>query len=981
MAMYRDPQAAMSVLMGGPPTPEEQEIANRIMTQGLPQALGNLPPPPAPMNAPMAPMGPPAGQQMAQAPDSNMQRAPFLDPGAMDKEQARSNWMMQNESTPVPWDPNITWGQYIAEIWKKGGDKARDAIINEQLENQEQKAPPTKMPVIPSVPMPGVPGGPPLEREAIVPVDQQGIMRAANGGLSNTGIFPFYGDFTPGQQVNLREQLANIPGYEQFVSTAPVSLASLPAPSSPTLNLTPNSVEAVTEPSNSQVNMVKAAPSVQSEPISGEISTVSPSSSVSRTGRVSAPKFLDVFSEGLIDTDKFNWSDLLGSGLNAALNPSLPTGARIGGGIMSALSLPIPGALPFSILGGLTNLLSGPKSDNPAELGFGPNDRVVDLGQGMFQIFNSNQPGASTITSNPGGAVVDAIEAGNFTAFTGDPDPSELAELGEGPDDGGGGSDVGESGEDLSGWGGTGVGAWFAKGGLVRFAEGGINEIPAAASVDEGEFMGILSQLSNEADIPAEQVDLVAKMATQTTGEAPPVANDNTMDSGIMQNVEAVETTENEMAGIGSLTELSDRLAAAGQEPLVHASPGEIVFNPDILPENQRDMLYAALQAEGIDPAELTIGNPENVINKMTGLPAFFTGFFKKIFKGIGKGVKKVGKFIKKNAGTILGVAGALTGNPWMAALGTGIGSLIEGKPLQSALLGAGLSYAGAKWVAPWVGKQLTSLAPSLATPLGEAIPYTAPGGFIQEATKQGLTRAAAEKTAAEAATKAALDLGTNVPREALQKAAIEAANLNLQAAATAGLTPTAITEGAREIGTQAARNVLGGTVKSLAQTALPQRVLTTAVGRTLAQPTGAALGQAITGGLQMAAQPLLEGAILGIPGPDQQAALDAFNARYNYTPSAGELYQFYTNEYVPNQQVNTQQTIGTLPGYGIMGAAGGGYLNGVGGPKSDSNLARLSDGEFVMTEAAVRGAGNGDRMEGARKMYDMMHSLERRVA
>ena len=36
-----------------------------------------------------------------------------------------------------------------------------------------------------------------------------------------------------------------------------------------------------------------------------------------------------------------------------------------------------------------------------------------------------------------------------------------------------------------------------------------------------------------------------------------------------------------------------------------------------------------------------------------------------------------------------------------------------------------------------------------------------------------------------------------------------------------------------------------------------------------------------------------------------------------------------------------------------------------------------LSDGEFVMTAKAVRGAGGGDRMEGARKMYEMMDQFE----
>jgi hypothetical protein len=36
-----------------------------------------------------------------------------------------------------------------------------------------------------------------------------------------------------------------------------------------------------------------------------------------------------------------------------------------------------------------------------------------------------------------------------------------------------------------------------------------------------------------------------------------------------------------------------------------------------------------------------------------------------------------------------------------------------------------------------------------------------------------------------------------------------------------------------------------------------------------------------------------------------------------------------------------------------------------------------LSDGEFVMTADAVRGAGNGNRKHGMRRMYDMMQNFE----
>ena len=72
-----------------------------------------------------------------------------------------------------------------------------------------------------------------------------------------------------------------------------------------------------------------------------------------------------------------------------------------------------------------------------------------------------------------------------------------------------------------------------------------------------------------------------------------------------------------------------------------------------------------------------------------------------------------------------------------------------------------------------------------------------------------------------------------------------------------------------------------------------------------------------------------------------------------------------------------------------VMNRAEGGFIQGPGTGRSDSidagifqngqkvQEARLSDGEFVMTAAAVRGAGDGDRQKGAARMYDMMKNYE----
>ena len=95
-------------------------------------------------------------------------------------------------------------------------------------------------------------------------------------------------------------------------------------------------------------------------------------------------------------------------------------------------------------------------------------------------------------------------------------------------------------------------------------------------------------------------------------------------------------------------------------------------------------------------------------------------------------------------------------------------------------------------------------------------------------------------------------------------------------------------------------------------------------------------------------------------------------------------------------QPFNTASMYNFMPRYaanggmmsgGIAALSQGGYprmngaINGPGTEKSDSIPAMLSDGEFVMTAKAVRGAGNGSRRAGAKKMYALMHQLEQNAA
>ena len=100
---------------------------------------------------------------------------------------------------------------------------------------------------------------------------------------------------------------------------------------------------------------------------------------------------------------------------------------------------------------------------------------------------------------------------------------------------------------------------------------------------------------------------------------------------------------------------------------------------------------------------------------------------------------------------------------------------------------------------------------------------------------------------------------------------------------------------------------------------------------------------------------------------------------------TAEEREMFRTGERSPGYKGQV------IPAYDYSRSyADGGYIQGPGTGRSDSvkagifqngvpvQEARLSDGEFVFTERAVRGLGNGDRSKGAAKMYEMMRQYER---
>jgi hypothetical protein len=124
-------------------------------------------------------------------------------------------------------------------------------------------------------------------------------------------------------------------------------------------------------------------------------------------------------------------------------------------------------------------------------------------------------------------------------------------------------------------------------------------------------------------------------------------------------------------------------------------------------------------------------------------------------------------------------------------------------------------------------------------------------------------------------------------------------------------------------------------------------------------------------------------------PGAYVPQGMQRFGLTYNDKGQLTGSGSWNPYEGINPSTVNSTQFVAYTPSkyLGIASLASGGYprrtgqIAGPGTETSDSIPAMLSDGEFVMTAKAVRGAGKGSRLAGAKKMYSLMHQLERNAS
>lgn len=490
-------------------------------------------------------------------------------------------------------------------------------------------------------------------------------------------------------------------------------------------------------------------------------------------------------------------------------------------------------------------------------------------------------------------------------------------------------------------------------------------------------------------------------------------------------------------AGINSMSEVANRMAQMGRGGdnfVVHASEREMMVPREVVEKNpglQRQIMQS-IAAEGGDPQAYIVGNDANSINPMTGQREFF---FKRLVRGVKKVFKKVVSVVKKIAPIVLPVAlnfllpglGAVASG----ALGSGIGTLVQGGSIKDALKsavvggvtggimsGVGGAIRGEGFMAgvkqgftgaPGVGR--FEINPTVKEFFGGAPAAAAPGALPSAAPDA----AAAAQTGAPAVAEAPpslLDRAKNllIKPDATQEAiAAETARIqSINAAAGAPISGAA----AREIATKALNP---GFISKYGGLALAGTAAAAAAGAFTPpeQPDFTEMGFQPPTQEEIDAQSIFAG---GIPDAIQYAPSDLliapptqFNpedllqqASFSPAPDAFQMappppfqpIQFGDmgpQDFMQQGQLQGGQNFGVdrfgNPIQSIYAAADGGAINGfprrsgfISGPgteTSDSIPAMLSDGEFVMTARAVRGLGDGSREKGVRKMYDMMRMFE----
>lgn len=398
------------------------------------------------------------------------------------------------------------------------------------------------------------------------------------------------------------------------------------------------------------------------------------------------------------------------------------------------------------------------------------------------------------------------------------------------------------------------------------------------------------------------------------------------------------------IGGVETLPDYARMLAKFGRFEdayIVHAAEGETVVPLQVLDANPalKEMLFNQMRDMGLDPEQYIVGNEMNSINPATGQPEFF-------FKELWKGVKKVLKI----AAPVLGaIAGSFIPIPIVGPMiGSFVASKIAGYDTKSALIGAAASGIGAYGLGGSAAAAAGGYVPGLA-----GIGGTSLGSALYGGLSQAPSAGAGLASLFQAAPSVAQVIPTAAP-------------------ATAAAT-TAATTAAPAAATAAGTTAFGGTV------------VAPLVNFALKNP-----GMVLAGGAMLASL-LDKPENVKLSKKDRETGMDVYKRNpdeYNIgnlgpapvSYGGNDASQYQVSNYAPiptAPPIDYGTTYAQFPVQSFQYARAGGHIKGPGTGTSDSIPAMLSDGEFVMTAKAVRGAGGGDRKKGARKMYKLMRQFE----
>tara|TARA_X000001388_G_scaffold75813_1_gene71496 strand:+ start:262 stop:1494 length:1233 start_codon:yes stop_codon:yes gene_type:complete len=388
-----------------------------------------------------------------------------------------------------------------------------------------------------------------------------------------------------------------------------------------------------------------------------------------------------------------------------------------------------------------------------------------------------------------------------------------------------------------------------------------------------------------------------------------------------------------------------------GDTYMVHAAEGETVIPAEILESNPKlkQDLFRQMQMMGIrDPNRYVVGNTLNSINPITGQPEFF---FKKLLK-----------FAKKAAPVVVGYFNPALGAATGAALGATGGGGIKG-----ALGGAASGYFGGHAARGGIGAfKGGGNFMDILKGVGGGV-RTGGGNLL---TTLGMPNLGARVHSLGGPVSGGSMIGPRTNTTAAQM-------LGISGSGGQQIAPSATGQPGGGSFLKGIGSFLGGSggkiLGSVASAAIPSYLgykYAKKFQEEQEDPETIAKRQRAVDKEGQSAKDYFRMSMSERRSPEGQAARREAGITQTLTPqelmrnmglTQGEAMQYLQNMY-PGQQVF---------------AAGGGEIVGPGTGTSDSIPARLSDGEYVMTASAVRGAGNGNRDLGAARMYDLMSRFE----